>query len=730
MKGDPLLRSAYSLMVNAAITAGLGIPFWVIAARLYDPVALGRGAALIAVMLELSAICQLNMANAITRFLPSLARGTARALLSAYALSGAAALLAGVAFVLVAPRISHEFASLSGDWRLGALYIAGLVGWGWFALQDAALTALRRAPWVPVENGVFGVLKLVGLPAFLALGAANGVFLAWTVPALLLIVPVNLFLLRTAIPEHLRRNRPAGSAVLARLGRRGLVRFMGQDWGATVLAMAPTAILPVLIVALLGSSANAYFFIPYMMISTFNLLFIAASTSLVAEGALAEDRIRALAARIAQRFGLVLAAGTAVMVAAAPLILSPFGADYVRESTTVLRLLACGCAFYAVIVLYVAIARLEGRTANILAAEAAKVPLLLGGVLLLSDPLGIEGVALAWLGSVAVVALAVTPSLVRFFRGRPARAARPRPVRVTSLLLLGALLVTGAARCSSQASQESGAPARGGVGSIVWSDEFSGPRGSLPNSRKWTIETGYGWGDGELQSYTRRPANVSLDGRGHLEITARRQRFTGRDGRTANYTSARINTRAKLEFAYGRVEARIRVPRGRGLLPAFWALGANLEVVGWPRAGEIDVVEVYDREPSTVHGTLHGPRRGHRDYALESTRPAGAPLASGFHVYGISWAPGRIVFRFDGEVYAVRTRSDLPPGSRWSFERPFFLLFTLAVGPRWLGPPDSTTPWPATMLVDWVRVRRGPATFCPVVRSPKLRPRCPREDRR
>jgi O-antigen/teichoic acid export membrane protein len=426
---DPLLRSAYSLVINAAITAGLGIPFWVLAARLYEPVALGRGAALIAVMLELSAICQLNMANAITRFLPSLARGTARALVGAYALSAAAALIAGVVFVLAAPEISNEFGFLSGDWRLGALYVTGLVAWGWFVLQDAALTAVRRAPWVPVENGIFGILKLVALPAFLVLGSGSGVFLAWTVPALLLIVPVNLFLFRTAIPEHLRRHRPRGSAVLKQLGRRGLVRFMAQDYGATVLAMAPTAVLPVVIVALLGSGANAYFFIPYMMVTTFNMLFLAASTSLVAEGALAEARIRALAERVTRRLAVILVAGTVVMLAAAPFILSLFGGDYVRESTSVLRLLACGSGFYAVLVLYVAIARLQGHSARILSVEAAKMPLLLGGAVALSGPLGIEGVALAWVGSVAVVALAVVPSLWRFFRGPARGVARVHSVR-------------------------------------------------------------------------------------------------------------------------------------------------------------------------------------------------------------------------------------------------------------------------------------------------------------
>ena len=294
-----------------------------------------------------------------------------------------------------------------------------------------------------------------------------------------------------------------------------------------------------------------------------------------------------------------------------------------------------------------------------------------------------------------------------------------------SLLVVGAMLVTTEVNHSREQPPDPNGGARGAARSAVWSDEFSGRRGRRPDPRKWSFETGYGWGDRELQSYTDRAANAALDGKGHLAITARRERYTGPDMRTANYTSARINSHHNFEFAYGTVEARIRVPRGRGLLPAFWALGSNLDTAGWPAAGEIDFMEVNGNEPFTVHGTLHGPRAGRRDYALEATRRTGAPLGRGFHVYGVTWSPDRIAFRLDGAVYAVRTRSEVPGGARWSFDRPFFLLLTLAVGPRWLGPPDARTPWPATMLVDWVRVRANRATFCPTVRVPELRARCP-----
>jgi O-antigen/teichoic acid export membrane protein len=426
---DPLFRSVYSLVLNAGVTAGLGVAFWVVAARLYEADEVGRDAALIAGMVELSAISQLNLTNAVTRFLPSLEHGTARALLGAYAASGGAALLIGSLFVTVAPLVSQDLDFLRDDPRIAVLFVLAEVAWGWFVLQDAALTALRRAPWVPVENGVFGVLKLVALPLGVAVGASHGVFLGWVLPALVLLLPVNLFLFRTAIPVHLRRYRPKGSS-LRRLGRRRLVRFMGQDWGATVLAQGSTTALPLLVVAMLGSAANAYFYIPFTIVVAFNMLFHAASTALVVEGAMAEDRIQALTAKLTRRLVFVLVPGTAVIVAAAPLIMLPFGEDYVRESTSVLRILACACVFRAAVVLYIAVARLDGHGLRILAVEGLQMALLLVGTVTLADPLGLDGVALAWLGSTAVVAVAVLPSLVRLLRSPPTMAvplAAPPP---------------------------------------------------------------------------------------------------------------------------------------------------------------------------------------------------------------------------------------------------------------------------------------------------------------
>jgi O-antigen/teichoic acid export membrane protein len=412
---DPLLRSAYSLMTNVAVTTALGLVFWVAAARLYDAEIVGRDAALIAAMVELSTVCQLNLVNAVTRFLPSLERGTARALLAAYSFSGVAALVLGVAFVLIMPMTSRQFHFLRDNSAMAVLYVVAQILWTWFMLQDAALTAMRRAFWVPVENGAFGVLKIMALPLLVALGAAHGVFLAAVLPVILLLVPVNLFLFRTAIPEHLRTHQPSVS-LLQRLSRSVLLRFMAQDYGATVLGQAASTALPLLVVALLGSAANAHFYIPYTMVVTFNMFFYGACTSLVVEGGLAEHRVHALATKIARLFVLIVVPGTVVMVAAAPLILLPFGGDYARQGAPVLRILACGCLFRAASTLYIAIARLQGRGVRILAVEGMQAVLLVTGVAILAKPLGLEGIALSWLGAVAIVSLAVLPSLVRFFR--------------------------------------------------------------------------------------------------------------------------------------------------------------------------------------------------------------------------------------------------------------------------------------------------------------------------
>jgi len=236
-------------------------------------------------------------------------------------------------------------------------------------------------------------------------------------------------------------------------------------------------------------------------------------------------------------------------------------------------------------------------------------------------------------------------------------------------------------------------------------DEFNGPAGAPPDPWGWTPEVGGGgWGNDELQTYTDRPANASLDGRGHLAIVARREPAVGPDGIPRAFTSTRLTTATKVEFRYGRLEARVRVPAGRGLLSQVWALGADVWERGWPQSGEIDLMEVLGERPTRVVGSLHGPSRDGSAWALNTEGSSGVSLAAGFHTYRMRWSPGRITMALDGRTYAIYTRSRLPGGARWAFDKPFFLVLDVAVGGRWPGAPDATTPFPATMLVDWIRL--------------------------
>lgn len=261
--------------------------------------------------------------------------------------------------------------------------------------------------------------------------------------------------------------------------------------------------------------------------------------------------------------------------------------------------------------------------------------------------------------------------------------------------------------CGGGASAPAPSPVPGQPSSwtLVWSDEFDGVDGSRPDPSRWVYDLGGGgWGNEELQTYTSRPENAVIR-EGALVITARRETLTGADGITRDYTSARLKTKDRHAWTYGRVEARLQVPRGQGLWPAFWMLGADIDAVGWPACGEIDVMENIGREPATVHGTLHGPGySGANGLGGSTSSPAGRAFADAFHVFAVEWEPQEIRWYLDGRQYHVRRPSDLPGGARWVFDHDFFLLLNVAVGGRWPGGPDQTTTLPQEMKVDYVRV--------------------------
>jgi beta-glucanase (GH16 family) len=178
------------------------------------------------------------------------------------------------------------------------------------------------------------------------------------------------------------------------------------------------------------------------------------------------------------------------------------------------------------------------------------------------------------------------------------------------------------------------------------------------------------------------------------------------DSVTRNYTSARMKTQGLFNQAYGRFEARIKIPAGQGMWPAFWMLGKDISSIGWPKCGEIDIMENIGKEPGTVHGSLHGPSTSSRtsDLSAPFSLPAGQNFADDFHLYAVEWEPGTVRFYVDSNLYATFTQSQWPAGGTWVFDHPFFLILNVAVGGDWPGSPDPNTVFPQQMLVDYVRV--------------------------
>lgn len=232
---------------------------------------------------------------------------------------------------------------------------------------------------------------------------------------------------------------------------------------------------------------------------------------------------------------------------------------------------------------------------------------------------------------------------------------------------------------------------------LVMQDEFD--VNGAPNSALWGYDIGTGtngWGNNELQYYTDRPENVTVQN-GYLLITARKESYEG-----SAYTSSRLLTKGKFEQAYGRFETRMRLPWGQGIWPAFWMLGADIDTNPWPGAGEIDIMEYRGQNPTIMLGTVHGPGYSGGQSITKSYQLKNDRFDTGFHVFGIEWGKEYVNFYVDDVLYNQITPADVP--GEWVFNKPFYILINLAVGGSFVGSPNSETVFPQTLLVDYVRV--------------------------
>lgn len=405
MRREPLFRSSLALIVNTFLNGVLGFVYWVLAARLYPAATVGEGAGFISAMLLVSSIGWIGLQHLLMRFLPVAGSRSARVIGLVYFGALGAALPASFVFLAYAAT-TRTLPSVSGQ-ALGSLaFVGAIVVWVVFSLQDAALIGLRRAVWVPVENGLFGVAKIAVLVALVAT-ASPWVFLgSWVVPAAFLVIVINSLLVRWVLPA--RRDEPALPP------RWRIAQFAAGQHAAALVAAAPDSVVPLMILAILGREANAFYYVAWTVSFSLRLVAVNIGSALTVEGSASSAQLRHL---IGPLRTFVVALFVPIILAVwlgAGLILSVFGGSYSAESAGLLRLFALGLAPFTAVTLFVAAERVHQRSMTALGIVSVATALTIGLDLLLLPSSGILGAGIGWLTAQSTsLALAVAVVLWR-----------------------------------------------------------------------------------------------------------------------------------------------------------------------------------------------------------------------------------------------------------------------------------------------------------------------------
>jgi O-antigen/teichoic acid export membrane protein/aminoglycoside phosphotransferase (APT) family kinase protein len=406
----PLFRNGYALAFSSALTSGLGMLYWILAARLYSVENVGLNSALLSAMTFLAGMSQLNMVNALNRFIPRAGKSTRRLIVATYAVSVGIAMVASFVFVAGArwwsPALNTFF---QANPSFVGLFMLATMGWCIFVLQDSALTGLREATWVPLENFVFAIIKiglLVGLATFLA---DLGIFASWVLPLLLILVLVNWLIFGRLVPKHMRVTAEKAEPVVA----GEIARYVAADYAGTLIWTATTNLLPLLVFELAGAEANAYFYLSWTITYSLYLVSRNMGMSLITEAAADESKLAYYSYRVLRQNGRLLIPTVAILVVGAPLLLGLFGSAYAESATGVLRLLCLSALPNIVTTLYVSMVRVQRRMKALLIMYMSMCALVIGFTFWLLPLLGILGIGVAWLVGQTIVALVLLATELR-----------------------------------------------------------------------------------------------------------------------------------------------------------------------------------------------------------------------------------------------------------------------------------------------------------------------------
>lgn len=402
---SPLVRNGYALMLNTGVTGLLGVAYWLIAAHRYTAADVGRASAAYAALSLLSGITAHNILGVLTRFIPRSGQRTRALVLRSYALSAVASVAVTLVFLLTVRHWGASYADLAGLVP-GLLFTGCVVAWAIFTLQDAVLTGLRSALWVPAENGLFGIAKIILLVTLAVSLPRTGIAISWMVPVVVSLPLVNALIFGRLMPRHQRLTAGHVPPTPEQIGR-----FLTGDYLGNLCVLAVTTIVPVAVAARIGPGMNAYFYMAWTIGGTLDLLAINMATSLTVEGAYDEAGLAAHCRVALRRTMLILVPIAAGLILLAPRALGLFGPAYAAHGTAILQLLAVATLPKALIELYLGALRAQNRTAQIALIQATRGFLLLGLTLVLTGVLGVAGAGVAVLAGQALVAVVVAPRL-------------------------------------------------------------------------------------------------------------------------------------------------------------------------------------------------------------------------------------------------------------------------------------------------------------------------------
>lgn len=417
----PLYRNGYSLISSSLLTSALGLLYWAVAARSYTTVAVGVSSALIALTMTIANLAHLNLKSGLNRFLPRAGRTTISLVTRSYLLAVGVAALASIVFVAGVHIWSPRLGFLASRPLLGVCFVLATMAWTIFVLEDSALTGIRRATWVPLENMVYAIIKLAALPAFVLVSPLLGAFWSWTVTLPPIVLAINLLLFRRLLPAHARATEDHEE----RAGARAIVRYVAADFLAYATLMAAMGLLPVVVLSVLGARASAYYFICWAVAYGLYLIPSSMGMAMISEAVSDPASLARYNRDTLIESTKLLVPCVLVLVIAAPWILHLFGGAYATHATTLLRLLVLSALPWAVFQGYTNIARVQQRMRVVVRATTALVVLVLGIGIPLMSRIGVNGLGIGWLSGQTVVAAAILIDWYTSARGTDSDSERP-----------------------------------------------------------------------------------------------------------------------------------------------------------------------------------------------------------------------------------------------------------------------------------------------------------------